>query len=100
MFDPRRGVYSAGGRFENRLRNVVLIPTIQIFNVQIEASFLNERLQEFLNQLRLQIPDARRLELGAVNQVCAVRQVSHHTGERVVQRDVSMAEADFSSSIS
>ena len=49
------------GRLENRFRNVVLIAAVQILDVQIEPAFLHERLQELLDQFRLQIANRASL---------------------------------------
>ena len=49
-------------RLENRFRNVVLVPAIQILDVEVELAFLHKRLQELFDQFRLQIADSRNLE--------------------------------------
>ena len=55
--DARRHPQSPRCRFEDCLCNVMLIPSVQILDVQVEFAFLHERLQELLNQFGLQIPD-------------------------------------------
>ena len=63
MFNPRRGMQSPRGRLEHRLRNVVLVTAVQIFDVQVEAPFLYECFEELLDQLRLEIANAGRFEI-------------------------------------
>ena len=58
VFNARRGMQRPRGRLEHCFRNVVLVAAVQIFDMQIEAAFLDECLEEFLDQLCLQIANA------------------------------------------
>ena len=69
MLDSRCHVQRDCRRFENRLRNVMLIPPIQALDMQIESAFLNKRLQEFFNQFGLKIADAGCFEVRLVYQI-------------------------------
>jgi hypothetical protein len=53
VLHARRDVQSAGGGLENRLRDVVLVAAVQVLDVEIESSFLDEGLQKFFDQFRL-----------------------------------------------
>ena len=86
-------------RLEDRLRNVMLIPAVQILDVQVELAFLHERLQELLDQFRLQIPDPRHLELRLVDQVRPSRKIHNHSRQRLIQRNIGMSESRDSAPI-
>src|SRR5262249_33132805 len=90
---------SSRSRLENRFRDVVLIPAVQILDVQIESAFLHEGFQKLLNQLCLKVADARRLELRLINQVRSARQVDHHARQCFVQGHVCMPESRDSPSL-
>ena len=71
---PREGLR---GRLENRFRDVMLIPAVQILNMQVEFAFLHKRLHEFFNQFRLQIADSRDAEFRLVHQIGPSGQIHH-----------------------
>ena len=73
MFDSRRQMQCPRRGLENRFCDMVLISTIQILDVQIKPAFLHERLQEFFDQLRLQVADPCCLELHFVYKVRPAR---------------------------
>ena len=79
-------------RLEDRLRNVMLIPAVQILDVQVEFAFLHECLQELLDQFRLQIPDPRHLELRLVDKVRPTREIHDDASQGFIQRHVGMSE--------
>src|SRR5438093_1165088 len=87
------------GRFEDGFGNVVLIPAVQIFNVQIEAALLHRRLKKFFDQLRLKIADARGLEFRLIYKVRPSGEINHHAGESFVQGNMGVPKADDSTAL-
>jgi len=69
MLDATRHVQRACSRFENRFGYVVLISAVHVFHMKIEPPLLRKRFQKFLDQFRLQVADARGLELDFVYQI-------------------------------
>ena len=49
----------------------MLVSSVEILYVEVEFAFLDQRLQELLNQLRLKVPDSRHLEFCFVDQISA-----------------------------
>ena len=88
MLHTRSEMQSARRRFENGFRDVVLVAAVQVFDMEIEPAFLNEGLKEFLDQLRLKIPDARGFEIGLIYEIRTPGQVDYDARERFVQRNV------------
>src|SRR5690348_12198860 len=93
MFHPRREMESACRGLENGFRDVVLITTVQALDVEIEPAFLHKCFEKLLNQLRLKIPDSRRLEIDFVYKVRTSGKIDHNARERLVQRNVRMRES-------
>ena len=97
MLNARRGVESARGCFKNRFRDVMLVPPIKIFDVEIEAALLHKRFQKLFDQFRLKVPDARRFELGFVHEIRSSRKINDDASERFIQRNICVAKTDDSS---
>ena len=53
MFNARRQMQSACGRLEYRFCYVMLVPSIQTFDMQIEPAFLDECFQKFFHKFSL-----------------------------------------------
>ena len=62
--------------------------------VEVEAAVVHERPEEVLEELRRQVPDALGAELDPEVEPGPAGQVHHRAGERLVERDVGVAEAD------
>src|SRR5688572_15463333 len=78
----------------------MLVPAIQVFDMQVEFALLNEGFQELFDQFRLQIADAWDLKLRFIYKVRPSRQIDDNTRERFVEGHVRMPESRDASPLS
>src|SRR5215467_5170622 len=93
MLDSRRRVQCTRGCFEDCFRNVMLVASVQILDVEIETAFLHKCFQEFFDKLRLQIADSCRFEIGLVYEIRAAGKIDDHASQRFVQWYIRVTES-------
>ena len=92
--DGHRHRERARGRLEQRLGDVVRVAAAQRVEVQVEARVVGERPEEVLEELRRHGADHRRLERHVEVQERPAGEVDDAARQRLVERDVGVAEAD------
>ncbi len=92
--DRRRSAQRARQRLEARLGDVVRVLAIEQFEVQADAGVHREGLEEFLEQLGVDLPDLVAREAHLPDQVGPVAQVDRGARQRFVHRNIGVAEAD------
>jgi len=60
VLHTRGGAERSGCGFKHGFRDVVLIPAVPIFNVEVESALLHERFHKLFDQLGLKLSDAHR----------------------------------------
>ena len=84
MCHTRGQVQRARRGFENRFRNMVLIPAVEVFNMKIEPAFLHKCFKEFFDQFRLKVANACRFEIDLIYEVGPAGEVDHNPCERLI----------------
>src|SRR5262249_22703554 len=84
----------SGSRLEDGFHNVVLIGSVEEFDVKVAADLAGKRTPEVLDELDIKLPDSVAHFWHAINGECAAAQVDYRSNKRFVHWNVCRSEAD------
>jgi hypothetical protein len=78
-------------RFESGFGLMVRVGAAEVVDVQGHVRVINEALEEFMNQIDVELPDARACKIDVEIKSGPTGQVDNYAGQCFIERDVSVA---------
>jgi hypothetical protein len=91
--EGRRRIERAAEALEDAFHDVVHVVPVRLLDVQVHAAVRAERVEEILDQRRVEVPDPVARQLDPVHQVGPIREVEVDGDARVGHRNPGRAEA-------